>query len=608
MNFDLKAKIKETPISTIIGSYISLNKRGRRSMGLCPFHDDSRPSLSVDDNKNMFMCFVCQTGGDVFTFVEKYKNLDFKGALKELAGFLNLPYEEYRPRKLSPKEEKTLKLLDYVAKFYQNLAQTKYSSPFSLFLKKRGLSSQTAETFSLGFAPAQDYIGQYLTKISDQTKRKIAVDLALETGLIWRDRFGGIRDTFRERIIFPIRDMEGAVVGFGGRLLGDGKQVKYLNSRESFIFNKKKLCYGFNFAKNFIKKKDAVILVEGYMDMISLYQNGFEHSVALMGVGMSDYSLCILKSLTEHFYLGMDGDEAGFKANARIDDLCLKRGIIPLFLDYSPHKDPDEFLVQEGSAVLCERMASASAFIDLRLNQAFPQKIPALPDQKLAVLRKLFALITPLGDKMTATERLVGLAERLGLKSDKDTIIAEYREYLKKNTKKAFRIEIKKEGVATLSSKNTFKLARTDQILLKELILCPNLLIHEKILKILDFSGNNEVQLILSSIKDFYCDIDCNAYPSFVLEALNKGGYSLKLKEIIGGLLFGYRPVDITEKKMDQLMADLKKRLRMEQLKEKRAKLGEDRARCENEQGENSLIRELHAIDKQMELIKGSFS
>ena len=140
------------------------------------------------------------------------------------------------------------------------------------------------------------------------------------------------------------------------------------------------------------------------------------------------------------------------------------------------------------------------------------------------------------------------------------------------------------------------------------MILCPNLLIHEKILEILDFSGNNEVQLILSRIKDFYCDIDCNAYPSFVLEALNKGGYSLKLKEIIGGLLFGYRPVDLTEKKMDQLMADLKKRLRMEQLKGKRAKLGEDRARCENEQGENSLIRELHAIDKQMELIKGSFS
>ena len=610
LKFDLKLKIKETSISSIVGSYISLNKRGKRAMGLCPFHDDTKPSLSVDDNKNMFMCFVCQTGGDVFTFVQKYKNLDFKGALKEIAGLLNLPYEEFRPKKFSVKEDKTLKLLKYISRMYRNLAQTKYKVPFDAFLKNRHLSSETAEKFSLGFAPAGNHIGLYLQNISDKAKKKDALDLAFEIGLIWRDRYGGIQDTFRERIIFPIWNMEGLVVGFGSRLLGEGR-AKYMNSRDSFIFNKKKLCYGFNFAKNFIKKRDAVILVEGYMDMISLYQNGFENSVAIMGVGMSDYSLHILKSLTGNFYLGMDGDDAGLKANARIDDLCLNNGIVSLFLDYAPHKDPDEFLVKKGATFLKERISGAGAFIDMQLEKVFPNKIPSVTDKKLAVLRNLFAVISPLGDKITATERLVGFANRLGLKSDAKTIISDYRDFLEKSLKRPRVTGYEKKEERNVSmpspaSSDALKLSRIDEILLRELILCPNLLIHEKMLEILDFSSNNEVKIILTNIRDIYYDIDGDSYVDFVLNTLNKGSFSLKLKEMIGGYLYKYRSLDITDSKIDQLMADLINRLQREQLKEKRAKLVKDHANCENEEKENSLIRELHIIDKQMGSIKGS--
>ena len=528
--------------------------------------------------------------------------------MKEIAGLLNLPYEEFHSKKLSAKEDKTLKLLKHIAMIYHDLAQTKYSTPFYSFLKKRHLSSQTAEKFSLGFASAQNHIGQYLANISDQAKRKEALDLALEIGVVWRNRYGDIQDTFRERIIFPIWNMEGPVVGFGSRLLGEGKQAKYMNSRESFIFNKKKLCYGFNFAKNVIRKKDAVILVEGYMDMISLYQNGFENSVAIMGVGMSDYSLHVLKSLTENFYLGMDGDDAGFKANIRIDDLCLKNGIISLFLDYAPYKDPDEFLAKEAAHALSERVAGAPAFIDIRLEKIFPKKIPSVSDRKLAVLRQLFQLISPLGDKIAAIERLVDFAKRLKLKSDAEMIKTSYREFLREHSKRPLHIDRKKEKATVLAPSDILKLARIDQILLRELILCPNLLIHKKMLEILAFSSNNEVQLILSNIKDIYCNIDGNAYPDFVLNTLNKGGFSLTLKEMVGGLLYGYRPVDLTESKMDQLIADLTKSLQMEQLKEKRMKLKEDHAKCEDEQRENSLIRELHAIDRQMGLIKGSIS
>ncbi|MCY4523909.1 MAG: DNA primase [Halobacteriovoraceae bacterium] len=600
--FDLKAKIKETPISSIIGNYITLTRRGRRAMGLCPFHDDSKPSLSVDDDKNMFMCFVCNTGGDIFTFVQKYKGVDFIGALKELANILNLPYQDFKPRKKSPKEEKALKLLDRVTRIYRESAQTKLSTPFTSFLKKRQLTHETAELFSLGIAPTGNHIKRYLENIPDKSKKKEALDIALEIGLIRRNGRGQLYDTFRERIIFPIKDIDGQVVGFGSRVLGEQKEAKYINSQESFIFNKKKLCYGFNLAKNFIKKRDAVILVEGYMDMITLYQNGLENSVAIMGVGMSDYSLHTLGTLTKNFYLGMDNDKAGFNANGRIDDLCLKKGFIPFYLDYAPHKDPDEFLTKENVSKLKARMENARAFLDIRLEQVLPQKIPSLPDRKLAILRRIFARIAPLGNAPEANERLGVLAKRLKLQSDAKTVFGFYEKYLKKSVNT---ISKKKNDLSPAIS-SPCKLRPIDQILLRELILYPNLLIHKKIMEILDFSSNNELKSLLLNVKGLYCEIDDGTYPDFVLNALNKGNYSLQLKQMVGGLLYKYRPMNLSEKKMIRLIMDLEKSLQMEQLKEKRTRLREDHAQCEDRQREEALTRELFAIDKQMKLIKGN--
>lgn len=638
---DLKEKIKDTPISSIIGHYISLTRKGSYCLALCPFHNDTNPSLTVNDSKGMFICFACQTGGDAITFVEKYKRLDFKETLKEIAKLLGLPYEEYgRSRKVPPKTSLARWLFSQAMQLYCKLAEEgPHHSIFESFLQRRGLSRQTAKTFHLGLAPPDNALVAFLSQAPQGHHRHLAPTspppagkspqdiwaMAKELGLIRESRSGGRPyDTFQSRIIFPIWDHSGHVVGLGGRATQEQQLAKYLNSQESFHFNKKNVCYGFHLAKSFIRERDSVILVEGYMDMISLYQKGLENTIAVMGVGMSGHTLRSLKSLTQNLYLGLDTDTAGSKAKARINELCLKGGIIPLDLDFSPHKDPDEFISERGPLAFAKLMEQAPPFIDVLLAQALPEKIPSLTDRKLAILHQMFALLAPIGTTLSATERLVKMGKRLGLKSGPDQIISAYKaahkDYenslkhpsslakhpppLPPPTKVLLPDSDSDPDPTPTPTPPTLALGQAERLALREITLHPSLLTHENALKLLDFLGHDEIKLYFSKLRNIIYEIDEREYPEFVLSTLNEGTFSLELREVVGNALYKYRPMPLDEKKKGQLMTDLEKTLQIGQLKIRKMQLKLDRTKCHTEEEVASNIKEVIHVERQLEAIK----
>nr|MBP9681195.1 DNA primase [Bacteriovorax sp.] len=417
---ELKLKIKEeVPISSVIGNYIPIKKSGSSMISLCPFHSDSKPSMHINDSKKIFKCFACDAAGDAIAFVMKYRNLDYVDALKEICQKQGINFDSYQEEKKSnPKMDMAKKILTKTAQLYRRTATTHRFSPYDEFIKKRGLNEEIAALYSLGFSPAKNSICDYLSSIPNEKERTFALSIAEELGLIKRDRHNqeSHYDTFRDRIIFPIWDQFGQVIGFTSRAIREDQKAKYMNSIDSFVFNKRNILYGFHLAKNAIRDKDAVILVEGNMDQIALYNNGFQNTVAVMGIALGTHSLERLIGITKNIYLALDTDNAGFTAMERINRQLATHGVVAKYLEFSPEKDPDEFLQKQGPLAFQEKLDNALPAFDILLNKMIPEKLPEVLDRKLEILNHAFEMMSPLRSHLAATERVVSLAKRLGLK------------------------------------------------------------------------------------------------------------------------------------------------------------------------------------------------
>ena len=288
---DLKIRIKNIPISEIIGKYIALSRKGHYHLGLCPFHNDSSPSLQVNDQKGMFMCFVDQIGGDAITFVRKKENLSYMDALKDICSRIGISWDEYyAPKEEPPKMQMAKRVLSKAALLYQKVATDNSKEEFTSFVKTRNLKPETIKEFQIGLAPGNNILTSYLESIPSKNERNLAIDTALEIGIIRKDKnkVNTYFDTFRDRIMFPIFNSFGDIVGFSGRKTKESQKGKYINSDQSFIFNKKNILYGYHLAKNSIRDNQSVILVEGQMDVIGLFKNGIRNAVAVMGVGLGE--------------------------------------------------------------------------------------------------------------------------------------------------------------------------------------------------------------------------------------------------------------------------------------------------------------------------------
>ncbi len=342
-------------IVDVISGYVKLQRKGSSYFGLCPFHNEKSPSFSVSPGKQMYYCFGCGAGGNVFTFIMEYENYTFPEALKMLAdrAGITLPEQEYSQEEKKKRDLRTsvLEINKMAAKYFYYQLRSEQGTRAMKYLKDRQLSDETIKHFGLGYAGHySDALYRYLKKqgISDQ--------LLKESGLMQVNEKQGMYDKFWNRVMFPIMDVNNKVIGFGGRVMGDGKP-KYLNSPETVIFDKSRNLYGLNFART--SKKKNLLVCEGYMDVISLHQAGFTNAVASLGTALTSQHASLLKRYTDEVILTYDSDEAGVRAALRAIPLLKEAGISTRVLHMEPYKDPDEFIKALGMEAFQERIDNA---------------------------------------------------------------------------------------------------------------------------------------------------------------------------------------------------------------------------------------------------------
>lgn len=342
-------------IVDVISGYVRLQKKGSTYFGLCPFHNEKTPSFSVSPGKQMYYCFGCGAGGNVLTFVMQYENFTFQEALQSLADRvgIELPKQEMNAaqRKQADKRAKLLEINKAAAKYFYMLLRSPQGSHALRYFQGRKLTAETMQRFGLGYSNKySDDLYQYLKKQGYED------EVLKDSGLVTIDEKRGGYDKFWNRAMFPIMDVNNRVIGFGGRVMGDG-EPKYLNSPETMIFDKSRNLYGLNFAR--VSKKNQILLCEGYMDVIALHQAGFDNAVASLGTAFTSGHANLLKRYTKEVYLTFDSDGAGVKAALRAIPILKEAGLTAKVISMTPYKDPDEFIKALGAEEYQKRIDGA---------------------------------------------------------------------------------------------------------------------------------------------------------------------------------------------------------------------------------------------------------
>ena len=344
--------ISRNDIVDVISGYIKLKKNGSSYVGLCPFHNEKSPSFSVSGSRQLYHCFGCGAGGNVVTFVMEYEKFTFPEAVKLLADRVNmeLPEVEYNEQERRERgiRDKLLEINKLAATYYYKQLRTEHGKLGLDYLKKRGLSDETIQRFGLGYSAQGSSIYRYLKEQGYDD------DILKESGLFSYER--GISDKFFNRVMFPIMDINNKVIGFGGRVMGDARP-KYLNSPETKLFDKSRNLYGLNIAR--ASRKDNLIICEGYMDVISLHQAGFNQAVASLGTALTPGQARLMKRYTDNVLITYDSDEAGIKAAMRAIPILKEAGLSTKVINMQPYKDPDEFIKALGAEAFQERIDKA---------------------------------------------------------------------------------------------------------------------------------------------------------------------------------------------------------------------------------------------------------
>ena len=354
-------------IVDIISGYVNLKKKGGNYFGLCPFHNEKSASFSVSPGKQMYYCFGCGAGGNVFTFIMNYENYTFAEAIKLLADRAGIALPEIEDSKEAREKENRRKTLLQINKeaatyFYYQLRAPQGRVGLD-YLKGRQLSDETMNRFGLGYSnKTSNDLCQYLRH------KGYPDELIRESGVAVFNEKYGMSDKFWNRVMFPIQDVNHRVIGFGGRVMGEG-EPKYLNSPETPVFDKSRNLYGLNFART--ARQDNIILCEGYMDVIAMHQAGFTQAVASLGTAFTSGQANLLRRYTENFILSYDSDGAGVKAALRAIGILKEAGLTGKVLNLEPYKDPDEFMKNLGREEFAKRLLQAenTFFFELRMMQ-----------------------------------------------------------------------------------------------------------------------------------------------------------------------------------------------------------------------------------------------
>jgi len=625
---DLKRAIKDMPISSVLGRYLTLTHRGKEVKACCPFHDDRDPSLHINDNKGMYWCFPCQKGGDAIHFVMESKHLNYIDALKDICSQVGFRFEDYdTEKKKDPKKDKAKELLARAAEYYFKLAQSGKFQAYQDFILKRELSLEILERYKIGFSPSGNQLVEKLFSVPEGPEKQFTLSVAQEIGLIGRNDRGDSYDFFRERIMFPIHDSSGSVIGFSARATKpeDEKRSKYINSKNSFMFNKSQALFGMNLAKNEIRAKDAVIILEGQMDQIMMNRHGFINGVAALGTAFTEENFRLVLNLTKNFYLAMDMDRAGQKASKVINDLCLKEKIIPKCLDLSPQKDADEFLKAQGKLQMLARIENARPYIDVLIDAILPKEAPQGPnaiDQKIQLLNQVYELLTPLGEDIRSEERIFEAAKRLKITSERETIMNGFRDYCLKKSPELKKNEfptahyapirlsapitqtkiVPKQSTSPLKTET--KYSRAEKSLIEEITRHPELLSKGNIGALLDFVEHDEVKVYVSRVKEFLFEINDSGYKDFILDFLTTGQVDEELAQVIRMALVKHENTELSDKLLVKHQAGIGERLKLAILKKKKDELKTEMTLFTDDLEQNTVLAKINAIEIEINNLK----
>ncbi|MER3446638.1 MAG: DNA primase [Candidatus Dadabacteria bacterium] len=572
-------------ILSLIETYVSLKKSGRNYVGLCPFHNEKTPSFYVNDDKGIFHCFGCGTGGDIFGFMMRYNNLTFPEAVEELARRAGLRIEKNPLHAGRKSRRDTLFRLNlFASRFYHSmLIDNTEGRAARDYMRKRGISLETVKEFELGYAP-----GRWDALVRFLTEKKAPLKMAEEVGLIIKRKGGnGYYDRFRERIMFPIRDVDGRVIGFGGRALTQEKP-KYINSPESEIYHKRSILYGIDRARDSIRKSGQVIMVEGYMDFLSLYSAGIKNVVATLGTSLTRNQVVLLRRYTDRIIVVLDGDESGEKASLRgLLEVFLEEGLLPLMVLLPDGDDPDSFISKGRGEEFLRLIAGAGSWLDFFIETVVRDfesgKIGRAKAAQMAI-----EIIAKIKNDIERSHYTKKLAEKFVMRENDFLSLVSRRESESdfKKARTQTRVELKKV------------FDTQERLILKVLLKFPKYSCYLKEENVVHFIADGEIKAILEEIT-----LNGQSDVSSLLLKFNDPS----TQEIISGAIFSSDDIP-DESTAWRMLKDCIRKLKLKRIEDEFIilRLEMDRARREkNTSLEEKLIREYRDLIEREKNIKG---
>lgn len=400
-------------IVEVISEYTNLKKAGKNYQGLCPFHNEKTPSFSVNADKQLFHCFGCKAGGNVFNFIMKIENLNFSEAIELLAKRAKIVLPNYGDDRIKGEKDRLYEVNLLANRYFHYLLlQTKSGEKARAYLKQRGIAPETMEKFRLGYA-ANGWDGL----LNSLSKRGFSPEILEKVGLVVpRKQQSGYYDRFRNRLIFPIFDLRGRVIGFGGRVLDDSLP-KYLNSPETLLFNKSKSLYGLYHSRESIRTKQQVIMVEGYMDFLSLYQAGVENVVASLGTALTQEQAKLLTRYAGEVIIAYDADVAGAAATMRGLEILQSQGLRVKILDLPAGDDPDSFLRRKGKEAFLDLLANSLPWVEYNLQKTL-NEYRTTTGSKGQIVEKLLPILAKVNNQIERDEYIRSLSEKLSIREE----------------------------------------------------------------------------------------------------------------------------------------------------------------------------------------------
>ena len=421
---------RRNDIVDVIGEKIPLEKRGKNYFGVCPFHDDTNPSMSVSREKQIYTCFSCHATGNVFTFLMNYEHKEFNEVLSELASRVGITLTGFKVKKASTKYDEWYKIYNIANKYYQNNLLTKEGEGAREYLKNRSIDDNTVKEFEIGYSLN---MRDDLTKLL--TAKGHSIDLLNKIGLSNEDH-----DIYNSRLMFPLHDLNGKVIGFSGRIITGGKQNKYLNTKETELFKKGKLLYHYHIAREEARVKKSVIIMEGFMDIIRASTVGIKNTVATMGTALTRDHIKEIKRLSNNIILCFDGDEAGVKATITSGELFKSEGIEVKVISLPGEDDPDTYILKNGKDAFLSLINNAIYYSDFKIKNLSRNRNFASSEEKSNYIHEVLEEASKINDTIRTEIILKDLAKKFEI--GYNTLEKSFQELV--NNK-----EIKKEVITT---------------------------------------------------------------------------------------------------------------------------------------------------------------